>query len=192
VRKDLRPGILDDTVELAVSMLKDLEKTAPDIAPEENEDPVILDEEKTDDEKPILLPPPPPPIEGAPPGRDDFGIEAMIAKKEFKEARRIVERLVAQTGNYPLDRLLYQYGRILNADGEYLDAAVRFMQCAILFPDDNYAAACLLETARLHAGPLKDHEIAKRLFTKSRDLALAQNRPEVAGAATEALRGLER
>lgn len=98
-------------------------------------------------------------------------IDAMLAGGRTDEARREIEKWIANTRQYPLDRLLYQYGRVLAAQGKSRDGAVRLMQSAILFPDGSFAAASLFETARLYAGPLNDVMTARRLLERAQSAA---------------------
>ena len=94
-------------------------------------------------------------------------IDAMLAAGRTDHARQEIEKWVADTRQYPLDRLLYQYGRVLAAQGKPRDAAVRFMQCAILYGESSFAAASLFETARLYAGPLSDPAAARSLLQRA-------------------------
>lgn len=98
-------------------------------------------------------------------------IDAMLAAGRTDEARREIEKWVANTRQYPLERLLYQYGQVLAAQGKPRDAAVRFMQCAILFSDSSLAAPSLFETARLYAGPLNEVPTARRLLERAQSAA---------------------
>lgn len=98
-------------------------------------------------------------------------IDRRLDGGQFAEARREIERLVAAPGTYPLDRLLLQYGRVLAAQGQTRDAAVRYMQCAILFAPGPHAATSLFEAARLYAGPLGDRAAARRLLDRAATIA---------------------
>ncbi len=107
-------------------------------------------------------------------------IDRLLEGRQFAEARREIERLVAAPGTYPLDRLLHQYGRVLAAQGQTRDAAVRFMQGAILFASGPHAASSLFETARLYAGPLGDRAAARRLLDRAASLAASNGEDELA------------
>lgn len=100
-------------------------------------------------------------------------IDRRLDGQQFAEARREIERLVAAPGTYPLDRLLFQYGRVLAAQGQTRDAVVRYMQCAILFAQGPHAASSLFEAARLYAGPLGDRAAARRLLDRAASIAAA-------------------
>ncbi len=107
-----------------------------------------------------------------PAGRGDVAdeIDDLIEAGRAREARQQIEQWVADTRSYPLDRLLYQYGQVLAAANPR-DAAVRFMQCAILFAGSSYAPPSLFEAARLYAGPLADPATARRLLERARSAA---------------------
>lgn len=111
-------------------------------------------------------------IAAGPPLADE--IDRMLDAGQAVVARREIEMLVAAPGGYPLDRLLHQYGRVLAMQGQPRDAAVRFMQCAILFEQGPHAASSLFETARLYAGPLADGRTARRLLDRAAHLAAAR------------------
>ncbi|GEM_PF-4915686 len=106
-------------------------------------------------------------------------IDVLLDAGRVRDARSEIERWVANTQQYPIDRLLYQYGRALSAGNEPRDAAVRFMQCAILFGESRYAAPSLFEAARLYAGPLGDVAVARRLLERARSTADATDRAEL-------------
>lgn len=106
-------------------------------------------------------------------------IDALLDAGRVRDARSQIERWVANTQQYPIDRLLYQYGRALSAGNEPRDAAVRFMQCAILFSESRYAAPSLFEAARLYAGPLGDVAVARRLLERARSTVDATDRAEL-------------
>ena len=100
-------------------------------------------------------------------------IDRLLNADQLSEARREIEVLVAEPKQYPLDRLLHQYGRVLAMQSQPRDAAVRFMQCAILFAQGPHAASSLFETARLYAGPLNESVAARRLLDRAQSLAAA-------------------
>lgn len=112
-----------------------------------------------------------PRVAAAPPLADE--IDRMLDAGQAPAARREIEALVAEPGAYPLDRLLFQYGRVLAMQSQARDAAVRFMQCAILFAQGPHAASSLFETARLYAGPFADAPTARRLLDRAANLAAA-------------------
>ncbi|MCC6909907.1 MAG: hypothetical protein IT430_18385 [Phycisphaerales bacterium] len=151
--------MLDETVRI-ISNLETSERYQTGEAPEEVQAPA-----EPDAAQPIERPAPPA-------GSGDVAdeIDGLIEAGRTREARRQIEQWVADTKSYPLDRLLYQYGQVLAASSPR-DAAVRFMQCAILFAGSSSAPPSLFEAARLYAGPLDDAATARRLLERARAAA---------------------
>lgn len=98
-------------------------------------------------------------------------IDALLNDDHAVEARRELERIATNPDRYPLDRLLHQYGRALRATGEPREAAIRFMQCAILFDGSEYAAASLFAAAEIYDADFNRPEIKRRLFERALTLA---------------------
>lgn len=107
-------------------------------------------------------------------------IEALLEVGSFREALDRCERAARAPGNRDLARFLHQYGRALTGAGKPRDAAVRFMQCAVLYDDSVYAPASLLETARIHRDTFNQPETADRLLERAASLARARGLNELA------------
>ncbi len=91
-------------------------------------------------------------------------IDQAIANENYIIARKQIELLAANPRNYPIDRLLYQYGIVLRNLEQPQDAAIRLMQCAILFPDSRYALPSMLEVAHIYRDEFDDATTAIRLL----------------------------
>ena len=83
-------------------------------------------------------------------------IDKLLNDGKFELAKRELEKLVAEPGVYPLDRLLYQYGLVLRGTGYTQEALVRFLQCGILFESSEYAAASFCEVGEIYLIMLHD------------------------------------
>ncbi|MFG0328950.1 MAG: hypothetical protein ACF8PN_03535 [Phycisphaerales bacterium] len=115
-----------------------------------------------------------PPVAAIPSPADD--VDALIAAGEYREARMRIERLVADPADYPIDRLLFQYGLVLRESGQFEDAAIRLMQAAILYPSSSVAAEALEATASIYETQFKNTRIAERLRARAREASAALER----------------
>jgi hypothetical protein len=104
-------------------------------------------------------------------------IAGLLADGEYLAARAICERVAESPGARDLAQFLHQYGQALAGTASYDDAAVRYMQCAIEFPDTSYATWSLIETAVIH------NDFYKKLDTAERLLLLASLKAEEEGDA---------
>lgn len=173
-------AVARDMVDLAIRTISNIELVEEDAAPVAPAPDASESERGGEVEAPAEVTP-------AAPRTIADDIDDLIKAGNARDARREIEKWVADTKKYPLDRLLHQYGRVLAADKQSKDAAVRFMQCAILYPDSPHAAASLFETARLYAGPLGDVATARRLLDRAQATAIATNQGEVLESVRTAL-----
>lgn len=213
VLEETSPGLLTDTVQATLDTLRALEPSAPDIEPadefesvdEQNDTPEPSREETPEDDQktspPVVRDPERQPVPTLPAPKhepeahtaspSDFGLDEFIAAGDTAAARPIVEQLAAAPGDYPLDRLLFQYGQVLKLQSQPRDAAIRYLQCVILYPQSPYAARSAYETGLLYLGPLDDAHAARRLFRRALGIATVQDLSSIKQQAAAQLQRLE-
>jgi len=116
-------------------------------------------------------------------------IDEMLLKDRIVEAEQALVSLIADPGDYPLDHLLFQYAMVLKAIGHPHEAMLRFLQCAILYENSEYAAARLIETAMLYDETYQQRETAVRLIERAIGVAMRNDQGAIMEEAQGRLRG---
>lgn len=91
-------------------------------------------------------------------------IDRALELGEYDEAERLIRDYVERPRRYPLDRLLYQYGQLLEAQNDTMECLRRYMQCAILYPESHESIRALARAARVYGVRKQAPDIARRLL----------------------------